>query len=375
MKVVILTSTFSPTIGGAEVVIAELSNALHNLGVDVTIIAPRLVRENHAYNAYSTLTVNVPVKRIRLIRQVHATLKFGRSANVVHAHFLYPSGFVGLIHKYFLRKPCVVTMHGADIQVDKSTGYGKRIDWRLDLIIKFVLRNVDVLIAPSKLLAEEAIKAGADPSKVHIIPNGVDISRFNPSISGKMIRKRLGIGPDEHVVLTISRFHPKKGHAFLVKAIPMVLKEFPDTKFVLCGEGPEKQTIINMVKSLGLFKNVLFAGFIDEKEKPMYYAAADVFALPSLVEGAPIVILEALASGKPLVASRTGNIPELVRDGVSGILVNPQDTVQIAKAIIRYLENPSLREIGGITGREEIVKNYSWETIAKKTLALYERLL
>jgi len=265
-------------------------------------------------------------------------------------------------------------MHGKDIQIDRSIGYGVRLDWKLDKIAKLVLRGVDALIAPSKLVAEEAIKAGANPTKVHVIPNGVNISRFNPWIKGEIIRKRLKIHPKEKVVLTISRFHPKKGYTHLVEAIPLVIEEFPEVKFVLCGKGAERQTIVNMVKSLDLSKNVVFAGFVDENEKPMYSAAADLFVIPSILENAPITILEALASGKPVVASRTGNIAEVVRDKVSGILVDPTDATQLAQAIITYLKDPQLRKIAGRAGREGIVKNFSWKTVSEKTLALYESL-
>ena len=379
MDVVMLTSTFLPAVGGAEIVIAELSNALSKLGVNITIIAPKTHQECNI----SGMEWNgkLQVKRVKLVRifpfipLANALLKFGRNADVVHAHFLYPSGLAGFLHKGLFPKPCVITMHGMDIQVEKSVGYGMRLDPRLDLMIKFVLKTADALIAPSKLVAVEAIKAGAIPSRIHIIPNGVNIHKFNSSVNGDIVRKKLGIKPEEHVVLTMSRFHPKKGYQFLVKAIPIVIKEHPETKFIFCGKGPEKEKIANMVKSLGISKNVVFAGFVDEDNKPMYYAMADVFVLPSLVESAGIVILEALASGKPVIASHTGNIPEIVRDGLSGILIRPEDPVQIAQAIIKYLENRPLRQIGGTIGREHVVENYSWEVIAKKTLALYEKLL
>lgn len=380
IKITMITDTFLPKMGGAEVAVAELSNALTGLDVDVSIIASQTTSKHNINSDLSDLVSCIQIHHVKQIRLLpflplaQAILKTRFDTDLIHAHFLYPSGFAGLIYKYCLHKPCIVTMHGKDIQVDRSIGYGMRLDWRLDLIIKFVLKNVDALIAPSKLVAEEAIKAGADPTKVHVIPNGVNISRFNPSIKGEPIRKRLKIHPGENVVLTISRFHPKKGYTHLVEAIPLVIEEFPEVKFVLCGKGPERQTIVDMVKSLDLSKNVVFAGFVDENEKPMYYAAADVFVIPSILETGPVTILEALASSKPVVASRTGNIAEVVRDKVSGTLVEPTDATQLAQAIITYLKDPQLRKSAGQAGREDIVKNYSWKTVSEKTLALYESL-
>jgi len=374
-----LTDTFFPNMGGAEVAVAELSNALHDLGVYVGLITPSSAKL-HTTDKRTPFAFRFPIKyiarrKLAFLSMTKTLLRSKMKPDIIHAHFLYPSGFAALISKPFLNKPCIVTMHGKDIQVDQTIGYGIRLDWRLDLVIKLVLDKVDALVAPSRLVATEAIKAGAAPSKIHIIPNGVDISRFNPKVSGEVIRKRFGIKRKERIVLTISRFHPKKGYAYLVRAIPLIIKENPETKFMFCGRGPDEQNIANSVRSLGLSQNVIFAGFINEREKPMYYAAADIFVVPSLVENAPLTILEALASGKPVVASRTGNITELIRNELSGKLVDPKDTTRLARAIIEYLENPILREVTGIKGREDVVRSYSWNSIAKKTLNLYENLL
>jgi glycosyltransferase involved in cell wall biosynthesis len=379
MDVVMLTSSFFPDVGGAEIAIVELSNALSKLGVNITIIAPD---KNQKYNNIgSNWTGKLNVKRVKLVRifpfisMANALSKFGKNADIIHAHFLFPSGLAGFLHKKVFPKPCVVTMHGADIQIEKSVGYGLRLDPRLDLMIKLTLKTADALIAPSKLVAVEAMKSGASPLRTHVIPNGVNIHKFNPSVNGDKVRKKLGIKPEDPVVLTLSRFHPKKGYQFLVKAIPLVIRKHPETKFIFCGKGSEKEKIVNLVQSFGISENVIFTGFIDETNKPMYYAMSDIFVLPSLAESAGIVILEALASGKPVIASNTGNIAEIIHDGLSGILIRPEDPNQIAQAIIKYLEDQQLRQFGGKVGRARVVKNYSWEYVAKKTLALYEKLL
>jgi glycosyltransferase involved in cell wall biosynthesis len=366
-------------IGGAEIAVAELSNALHRLGAEVTIIAP----EYQESNVNTGLAFNVPVIRYRCTQMIpdfipmtYAMMKIARSADAIHAHFLYPSGLAGVIIKYLLHRPCVVTMHGMDIQVYKSLGYGLRLDWRLDLIVKFVLRKVNALIAPSKFIAEEAMKAGADPSKVHILPNGVDTSKFNPSISGEAMRRELGIDREEHVVLTVANFRTVKGYTYLVHAIPLILKEYPKTKFIFCGKGPDEQNTINMVRTLGLSKNVIFAGSVNQNKMPMLYATSDVFIDPSLGEWAGIAVLEALSSAKPVVLARTKKdyLLDLVGGEMSSVIfVNPQNPTQLAEAIINCLEDPSLTRIARVLS-EKIVQNLSWKAVADRTLTLYKSL-
>jgi len=376
-----VTSTFLPMIGGAEIGIANLSNALHCLGVEVTIIAP----EYQDFNANTGLTLDVPVIRYRhtkmipdFIPMTYAMIKATRSADAIHAHFLYPSGLAGLIIKYLLHKPCVVSMHGMDIQVYKTIGYGLRLDWRFDLIVKFVLRKVNALIALSKFVAKEAMKAGADPSKVHILNNGVDTSRFNPRIKGEEMRRELGIDQEENVVLAVQNFRPVKGYNYLIHAIPLILKEYPKTKFIFCGGGPDKQTTIDLVRALGVSENVIFAGVVNPDKMPMFYSTSDVFVDPSLGEWAGIAVLEALASVKPVIISRTkrGHLRDLVGEEISSVIfVNLQSPSQLAEAIICCLKDPPLAEIACKVKAENIIQNLSWKAVADKTLTIYKSLL
>jgi glycosyltransferase involved in cell wall biosynthesis len=242
-------------------------------------------------------------------------------------------------------------------------------------MINFVLKSADSIIAPSRLVAEEAIKAGALASKIHIIPNGVDVEKFSPNrISMNVAKNMLGLDATEHVVLTVASFRSVKGYRFLVEAIPLVLKDVPKTVFLFVGNGNEKPKIVRHIKELGVSEKVTFAGSVSPELMPLYYAVADIFVLPSISEGFSLTVLEAMASGKPIVATSTGAIPELVHDGVSGILVKPMDPVALAKAITKFLMDPSFRENAGRLSRE-IAKKYDWNAIAKKTLSLYNELL
>jgi glycosyltransferase involved in cell wall biosynthesis len=247
-----------------------------------------------------------------------ALCKFAVKSDVIHAHFLYPSGLAAVLYKVLSRKPCVVTAHGEDILINESIGYGMRLSKTHDQMIKFVLKSADSVIAPSRLVFEEAIKAGTPASKIHIIPNGVDTEKFSPDrVNVNAAKDMLGLDATEHLVLTVANFRPVKGYRFLVEAIPLVLKNMPKTVFLFVGDGPEKPKIMHRVKQLGVSNKVIFVGSVSLELMPLYYAVADIFVLPSISESFSLTLLEAMASGKPIIATSTGAIPELVRDRVS----------------------------------------------------------
>lgn len=379
LNVTMITSTFLPSIGGAELSIAFLSKALIKLGVNVKIIAP-YSRRNLSIKNLGLLEHCLNVKRVPLIPKLtfspllYGLLRYALDSDVIHAHFLYPPGFASALYSATFAKPYIVTMHGIDILVNKSIGYGERLDPIINMLIKFVLRDADMLIAPSKLVAKEAIKVGAHPSKVKIIPNGVDIEKFNPNLRMDVARSKLGFVSADHVVLNVANFRKVKGHECLVEAIPHILKECPNTIFVFVGDGPERSKIIQKVKNLGVHRKTVFTGSVPYDVMPFYYAAADVFVLSSISENFPLTVLEAVASGKPVVAPPIGAIPEIVRDGVSGILVPSRDSLAYANAIIAILKDKSFAK-NAIKFHDIIAKEYSWDSIAKKTLKLYMQLL
>jgi len=381
MKVTMITSTFLPNVGGAEMCIFHLSRALTDHGVDVEIITPR-VRGHLLHSGDSSLFIKMlKVKYLPLTPKfsfcllLFALCKYAAKSDVIHAHFLYPAGLAAVLYKVLSRKPCVVTAHGVDILINESIGYGMRLNKAYDLMIKFALKSADAVIAPSRLVAEEAIKAGAPASKIHIIPNGVDIEKFSSDrVNANTAKDMLGLNTTEHVVLIVANFRPVKGYRFLVEAIPLILKDVPKTVFLFIGDGPEKPKIVRRIKELGVSDKAIFVGSVSPELMPLYYAAADIFVLPSISENFPLTVLEAMSSGKPIVATSTGAIPELVHEGVSGIVVKPMDSAALAKAIIKFLMDPSLRENAGRLSRE-IAKKYDWNVIAEKTLSLYNELL
>jgi glycosyltransferase involved in cell wall biosynthesis len=217
---------------------------------------------------------------------------------------------------------------------------------------------------------------GKYQDKIIVIPNGINIEHFNISCSKEECREKLGLELNKNIILFVGNLIQYKGPDILVRAASIVVKEIPDIELIFVGSGNMRNELEELSKKLGVEKHVKFAGFVEERLKLLYYKAADIFCLPSIMstESFGIVNLEALACGLPIVASAIGGIPDIVKDGVNGLLVSPKNPGALADAITYLLKNEDVRRKMGKKGRE-MVKKYSWEEIAGRMEKIYKELI
>jgi len=241
-------------------------------------------------------------------------------------------------------------------------------------LIRKVLEDADAIITASNATHREAQVAGAEEKKLYLIPNGVDTKRFNPSLDGNAIRERYSI-KDKFIVFTIRHHVPKNGIEYLIKSIPLVIKEINNVIFVIGGNGPLHRYYKSLARKLGVSKNVIFTGSIPQKKLPYYYAACDVFVIPSVIEAFGLVTIEAMACGKPVIGSRVGGICDIIEDGVNGYLVKPKNPREIAEKIILLLENPALTSKMGIEGRRIVDEKFDIDERINKIVHLYKELV
>jgi len=214
-------------------------------------------------------------------------------------------------------------------------------------------------------------------SKVVEIPLGVDTSRFAPAIDAPPVPHGLHLAPGDRVVLMVGGLHPRKRHDLLIDAAPHVLEQAPEARFVIVGGGfedvgPEYEAGLKQrAGELGLADRVVFTGRRDDV--PAILRVCDLFVLPSDQEGLPGSVLEAMATGKPCVVTPAAAAP--VVDGVTGLVVQPNDPEALATAIVRILRDRELSEAMGRAGRERAVERYSLEATVRQYEALYERLI
>lgn len=303
-------------------------------------------------------------------------LKVAKQYNVdlIHAHFAFPEGFATMLACNVFKKPFVVTLHGYDIVVEKSIKYGVRLTKYGDEMVKRVLKNADKVLAASTYVYSLALKAGCPPEKLIYLPNGVDLIRFNPSIEGLNLRKRLNIA-SRPTVFTVRHHVPKNGIEYLIKAVPLVIREIPDAIFIIGGDGYLRRYHQALAEKLGVSRNIIFTGRIAQKELPLYYAACDLFVIPSVVEAFGLVALEAMACGKPVIGSNVGGIPDVIKDKENGFLVPPRDPKSLADKITLLLNDPKLAREMGLKGRKIAERNFDIEKRINRIIAIYQELL
>jgi glycosyltransferase involved in cell wall biosynthesis len=296
--------------------------------------------------------------------------------DLLHAHYAYPEGWVAFLAKISSKYhiPLIVTLHGYDILVEPTLGYGIRLCERYDALVRHVLNNSDLVLVASKAVFDEAVKLVNNIQKLHIIPHGVDIQRFNPNINGSYVKQLYG-GEDKQIVLTIARNFKIKGIEYLLLAIKQILSFRKDILFIIGGYDKLLKYYEFLSAKLDISKYVVFTGKISRDVVPQYYAASDVVVVPSLQEAWGLVATEAMACGKPVVASRVGGLLDQVIDGYNGFLVPPRDPKALADRILYLLENPSEANRMGLNGRKLAVERFDIEKRVDKIAKLYQELV
>lgn len=237
-------------------------------------------------------------------------------------------------------------------------------------IMKSTIRRYDAVISVSEYVRSRlAGFVGKSDSKYYVIYNGVDIEVFDPTVDPSFFREKYHL-QGKKVVLYTGRLVPNKGVQFLIEAARTLRDERPDLRFLISGKGPMEEELRNKAASLGLDDCVQFLGFTPADRMVQLYACADIVVVPSTYDPMPIVLLEAMSMKKALISTKVGGIPEVVRDGVSGILVPPSDSQALANAIRRALGG-DLAESLGVAARSDVEERFTWKKVAKETAAAY----
>ena len=289
-----------------------------------------------------------------------------KRCNIIHGQWL-PGGLAATIIKKYREKPVLVTIRGSDLNMIPKKGIVRKIARKIFL-------DADRIITVGDLLRNKIVDMRINPNKVFVIPNGVDMNMFRYRNKAEM-RKQLDLPPKQKIILYIGYLLKAKGIEFLLNAMPDIIKE-NNALLVLIGYGPYEQELRKQVKRLGIEKNILFKGKVSHKEINHYLNASDLFILPSLTEGRPNVILEAMASEIPVIATTVGGIPELIDDGETGFLIPPRNTDAIVERVNMLLRKKGLAQtIGKNAGQALIQKGLTWDACAEKHMKLYEELV
>ena len=365
MRVVLASQWFPPDVGGVSSHVRDLAYALARRGHEVLVLTRRGRRhgdlrvEGLSRVEYASIPLSM-AGRGRI-----ASLLTLFKPDVVHVHHAFtPIPLTVAAAAAALGYPTVLTNHSSYLD---EWDLARIALGRAALPVRAVLSMVDEIIAVSHSAAR-FIAAFLPPSRrVRVIPNGVDSERFKPC-GPAPLRDSISA---EFVVLFVGRLVYRKGLTVLLKALSM-LKDLNLT-LVIVGEGPLRPGAEALARRLSVDDKVMFLGGIGERELPGIYRSADVVAVPSLYgEAFGIVALEAMATGRPVVASRVGGLSEVVIEGETGVLVPPGDPVALAGALRALYEDGELRAQMGRRGRARILELYDWRVVIRRLEEVYE---
>lgn len=276
-------------------------------------------------------------------------------------------GTVGLWGHRMLGLPFVIYAHGNEI-LDAG-----QAQWKKPLL---ALRQAARVFANSRFTGELVKQVGVDPSRVAIVRPGCDVEEFRPQEPERAFRERLlGAHSNSRVLLTVG-LESLKGHDMVIRALPSLLKSFPDVTYLVVGGGSQERLDV-LARECGVRDHVIFTGRVAQSDLPAVYGLCEIFVMPSRqdlaahsVEGFGLVYLEASASGKPVVGGRSGGVPDAVVEGTTGLLVDPLDPKDIAAALTRLLTNRDYARQLGEQGRVRTVGEFRWESVGRQVQGL-----
>ena len=360
MKIAILSIFFPPKwLGGTEVATLELSRELaKNKKNKIYIITSHhreLKKLKEKFKLYPIKVLNLP--KFKVISYIIKTTNIIKKIN---PNVVYCQSTLSGVAAFFSKKPYVVYCRGSDIYL---TGKIK------NKINKFVLKRAEKVIALTKNM-QKKIKKDYKIDSI-VIYNGIDISKYK--LNKAELKKRFKL-KDEKVIIYIGTLKKVKGVEYLIKSFKNINKKFQNTKLWIIGDGSERRNLEALTKKLNLQNKITFFGKKSNDKIPKYAIASDILVLPSLSEGFPMAILEAMASGLPIVASNVTGVSEIIKDKINGFLVKPKNSKEIAEKVSIILKNKNLQSRFRKNNLKE-VKKYSWKKTGNQLEKVYKQIL
>lgn len=333
-------------LGHRAALVAHPDGALRaraNEGLELVPLAPR-----------SEFDLSAAWKLSRVIRRL--------APDVVHAHDSHGVAMAGtaLSMASIVPKPPLVMSRRVDFHLGRNA------------LSRYKYRQVDCFICASAAIRAMLVADGVPEPRTTVVHDGVNVAAID-LVPAANVREALWLPRDAPVVANAAALVPHKGQKHLIDAVPLVLRQVPDARFVIFGEGELRESLDRQIRSHSLEKHVFLAGFRDDVLG--LCKTIDVFAMSSVTEGLGSAVLEIMACGKPVVATSAGGLPEAVVNNETGLLVQPRDDRALAAAIVRLLGDGDLRARYGQAGRRRVEEQFSVEQMVRGTVEAYERVL
>lgn len=389
--VLILGSLFK--IGGYQVFAYNLMLRLSMRGQNVVLIV-RSDEFRKNYDLYKELPFSVvPIKNSseRFVKYFPyfsnrelRNIVTKNNINILQVIGAYPAGYLAAsLNKPDI--PVVLRTHGEDVQIHEEIGYGLRLNKKLDIKIRYVLNSVNRLIALTTTMYNSYLDMGVNQDNISLVPNGVDIDDFSvdEKFNSEHVKNKYGIRNNIPFLLTVGRYHKKKGFDNIPKIAKQLKNMDIDFNWLVVGDGTEN--ILPIVNKLDLKDviTVIPAIGIEQKQSSFkfpgddlidLYKSSDIYVFPSLLEGFPRVILEAMAASTPIVTTDAEGCVDLVENGINGFISPKNDYINMARSIYKIVQNPRLMIDMGIASKEKSLQ-YDWDIVVDKYDQIYQELL
>lgn len=379
MKICIVSGIFHPEIGGPATHLYNLCFELTKRGNEIFVVTYGDIKEDYNYPFFIKRISRRSPLPLRLLKFTSEVLKIGKKCDVFYVdHYGLPVALANLI----LRKPTVIRITG-----DFAWEYAYRHNLILEpigefqnkrhpLLVEFIkriqylyTRRADRVIVPSNYLKSMVRGWDVPSDKIDIIYNAIEEKDFRISISQAEARRELGINDKiNKIIITVARLVSWKSIDMLIKILPRFNQE---TQLLVIGDGPSAKRLKELTYAKGVQKRVIFANHIPHNKVNLYLKTADVFVLPSLYEGLPHALLEAMVLGVPIVATKIGGIPELIEDGRDGLLFEPQDLSGLEESINRILEDKA-GALKFVENAKEKIKRFNWDILMEKIIGILD---
>ena len=394
-KVCFISPEYWPLSGGTGAYVYYLSNELMKNGYKICVVTG----SNQAQDIQVNPQLNVVFLKIPKTPIIKSFLLAGASyrklnsvrdsvnVDITHAqlpltpNFAVPPNF---------GKALVCTVHSTwkgEAEAIRGEPYSRlnanekflvSFNWFLRIFEEKMLERAKKIIAVSHFTKWELLNYYKIPEdKIRVIHNGVDVNKFKPASDKRKVKAELGFNPDDLAIVSVGRLYARKGLFTLIESMPAVVKRFRNAKFIISGKGQsdEMHKLIAHAEKLGVKNNIIFTGYYPDKKLPKLYQAADVFAFSTFYEHHPFAVLEALATGLPVVTTTVGGIPETIENGKNGFLVEPFNPHQFADRLLYLLEHPAFAMEMGALARKTIVEQYDWRIVVKDAIKVYDEVL
>ena len=377
-RVLLLSELFPPAVGGSAVL---LQGIYSRIDADVSVLTHgepsdtferqgglRVFRTPLQTRSWGVRSLAALRHYARVALQIRRLMP--RQQGIVHCARALPEGLAAWMSRMTGGPPYVVWAHGEDL----TTAMTSR---EFTALTSLVFRGAAAAVANSRNTATLLNQLGVPDEKIHVVHPAVDADRFHPKVDGQRVRQQYA-DRDQIMLLSVGRLQRRKGQDVAIQAVAALKHEIPGLRYVIAGDGEERERLMKLVADCGVQDRVFFAGIVPDEELSEYYAACDVFLLPNRIEegdieGFGIVFLEAAAAGKPTIGGDSGGVPEAVERDVTGLLVDGS-VEQVVSAIRALATSEERRRRLGLAGRVRADGCFSWQRAASAVSVLQNRV-